>query len=98
MKTIIGYTDSVTECECCGKNNLKGTFCLDVDGVERYYGSTCTFKKHIENSEEKSKVMSTVRFAEKQAVINCRRKNDLNLANYDTEFKKVLSQYNLLKS
>lgn len=87
----------ITECECCGKTNLKGTFCLEIDGVEHYYGSTCTFKKHIENNEDKIKTLSTVKFAEKQAIINCRRKNDLDLVNYNEEFKKVLAQYNLLK-
>jgi hypothetical protein len=46
MKTIIGYTDSITECECCGKINLKGTYCLDIDGEEFYYGSVCAFKNH----------------------------------------------------
>lgn len=46
MKVIIGYTDSITECECCGKSNLKGTFCVEIDGIERYFGSTCAFKKH----------------------------------------------------
>lgn len=46
MIKVIAYTDSVNQCECCGKSNLKGTFCVDIDGVERYFGSTCAFKKH----------------------------------------------------
>lgn len=44
MKKVIGFTDSVTTCECCGKKDLKGTFCLEIDGVELYYGSTCAVK------------------------------------------------------
>ncbi len=54
MTTIIGYTDSITECECCGKTELKGTYCIDIDGTELYYGSTCAFKNHdisIENQK-----------------------------------------------
>lgn len=51
MTTIIGYTDSVTECECCGKVDLKGTYCLDIDGVELYYGSVCAFKNHNVSAE-----------------------------------------------
>jgi len=43
---IIGFTDSVNECECCGKTGLKGTFCVTIEGEERYYGSTCAHKKH----------------------------------------------------
>jgi hypothetical protein len=55
MKTIIGYTDSINECDCCGKTELKGTYCIDLDGVELYYGSVCAFKTHgvaIEEQKE----------------------------------------------
>lgn len=45
-KKIIGFTDSVNECDCCGKSGLKGTFCVEINGKELYYGSTCAFKKH----------------------------------------------------
>jgi hypothetical protein len=40
-KMIIGFTDSVNECDCCGKTELKGTYCVIIDGIELYYGSTC---------------------------------------------------------
>jgi hypothetical protein len=46
MKIIIGFTDSVNECDCCGKTELKGTYCIELDGVELYYGSVCAFKSH----------------------------------------------------
>jgi len=52
MTTIIGYTDSITECDCCGKIDLKGTYCVDVDGVELYFGSVCAFKNHGFTKEE----------------------------------------------
>ena len=53
-KKIIAFTDSVNECDCCGKSGLKGTFCVSIDGNEFYYGSTCAFKKHgFEKSESK---------------------------------------------
>jgi len=57
MIKIIAYTDSVNECECCGKSGLKGTFCCDVDGVEVYYGSTCAFKKHGLTKEQTNKAV-----------------------------------------
>jgi hypothetical protein len=38
---IIGFTDKVNECDCCGKTDLKGTYAIDVDGQEMYYGSVC---------------------------------------------------------
>lgn len=41
---IIGFTDSVNECDCCGKQNLKGTYCIEIDGNEFYYGSTCAVR------------------------------------------------------
>ena len=44
--SIIAFTDSQNTCECCGKTNLKGTFCVEIYGIEAYYGSTCAWKKH----------------------------------------------------
>jgi hypothetical protein len=41
---IIGFTDKVTDCDCCGKTGLKGTYCVSIDGNEFYYGSTCATK------------------------------------------------------
>ena len=57
MKRIIGYTDSITECECCGKIELKGTFCIEIDSVELYYGSVCAFKEHGMDKEEQKKAL-----------------------------------------
>ena len=39
--TLLGITDEVTTCELCGKNPLKRTYVLDIDGEIVYYGSTC---------------------------------------------------------
>jgi len=44
MKKIIGYTDSINECDCCGKIDLKGTYCVEIDGEQLNYGSVCAFK------------------------------------------------------
>lgn len=52
MKTIIGFTDSINECDCCGKTDLKGTFCVEVDGDEFYYGSVCAFKEYGISKED----------------------------------------------
>lgn len=42
---VLGYTDEVTTCDCCGKKNLKGSFCIETDeGAEVYYGSVCVNK------------------------------------------------------
>lgn len=48
---ILGITDEKTECECCGKTNLKCTValdCVDAEGNETgsitYYGRDCASK------------------------------------------------------
>lgn len=44
---VIGSTDDVTQCDLCGRDELKGTVVLaelDADGIELgycYYGSSC---------------------------------------------------------
>jgi len=38
---IIGFTDKVNECDCCGRTELKGTYCISIEGNELYYGVTC---------------------------------------------------------
>ncbi len=65
VKKIIGYTDSVQECECCGKTELKGTYCLEIDGVELYYGSTCAFKVHGVSNDEKKEAVNAFKKAAK---------------------------------
>jgi hypothetical protein len=64
MKTIIGYTDSINECDCCGKTELKGTYCIDLDGVELYYGSVCAFKTHGLTTDEQKELKAV--FTKKQ--------------------------------
>lgn len=39
---VLGYTDEVTTCDCCGKTNLRGSFGVETDAGEvLYYGSVC---------------------------------------------------------
>lgn len=39
---VLGTTNDVTECECCGRQNLKMTVALSFDDAEAvYYGTTC---------------------------------------------------------
>jgi len=60
------FTDTIRECDCCGKTNLKGTFLLvDEFNNEYYYGSTCATKKGVDSKELKKELTSyesTVRF------------------------------------
>jgi hypothetical protein len=42
---ILGVTDTVTTCECCGKSNLKHTVAFETDDMGvRHYGSSCIAK------------------------------------------------------
>ena len=39
---VLGYTEEVTTCDCCGKPNLKGSFAIETGAGETvYYGSVC---------------------------------------------------------
>ncbi len=58
MTTIIGFTDEITSCACCGKSNLKGTYAVEVEGLLTYFGSTCAFKKHGVAKDEMKKADS----------------------------------------
>ena len=56
---IIGFTDKVNECDCCGKTELKGTYCISIDGNEFYYGSTCALNT-IKVSSDDIKIQNTI--------------------------------------
>jgi hypothetical protein len=78
MKKIIGYTDSVNECDCCGRTELKGTYCIELDGVELYYGSVCAFKAHGVTEEEKE--VALIEFKAKKVRIKKEQELELMLA------------------
>jgi|694.fasta_scaffold100899_2 hypothetical protein len=46
---LIGFTDFQTTCDCCGRKELKGTYCIDVNGEELYYGSSCAIKTYSQS-------------------------------------------------
>jgi hypothetical protein len=39
----LGFTDSVTDCDCCGKTDLKGTYAIEnlMTGDIMYFGCIC---------------------------------------------------------
>ena len=57
---IIGFTDKVNECDCCGKTELKGTYCISIDGNEFYYGSTCASNTINVSSDEIKKEVKKI--------------------------------------
>lgn len=38
---VLGITDEVTSCSCCGRTGLKCTVAIDAGGEVVYYGRTC---------------------------------------------------------
>ena len=38
---VLGITDEVTSCSCCGRTGLKSTVAIDAHGEVVYYGRTC---------------------------------------------------------
>lgn len=44
MKRFMGTTDEVTNCELCGKTNLKATYVFEIDGAIIHVGSECAKK------------------------------------------------------
>ena len=44
MFKMLGVSDEVTTCECCGKTNLKRTVVLQSDAGQVHYGVDCAAK------------------------------------------------------
>lgn len=47
---IIGTSEEVTTCECCGRSNLKRTVVLDIEGAVRYFGCDCAARTYRSSS------------------------------------------------
>ena len=58
-KSILGYSDDVTSCDCCGKSDLKGTYTVLLNGNINYFGSVCAFKVHAISYEEQKIIKKT---------------------------------------
>lgn len=41
---LLGFTEEITQCGCCGKSELKGTYAFETSSGIQYYGSTCAKK------------------------------------------------------
>jgi hypothetical protein len=51
---VLGFTDSVHTCDCCGKTDLKGTFGIEMieTGEVLYYGSVCVTRNTGKTKKE----------------------------------------------
>lgn len=82
---ILGFTESFNTCECCGKNNLKGTYIVQyIDGCIYHFGSTC-----VKNKADFDKTKSLKQqINEYKAEIQVRARNEFKmLGGYELESK-----------
>lgn len=93
MKRILAFTDNVTTCDCCGKNNLKGTYAVTDDlGGEFYYGSVCVkrnlgyTKEDVVNDINKTKNIAQNEYSEAKDEI---RKKNLHPLLENREFNAI---------
>lgn len=49
---LLGTTEEVTVCDCCGKSNLKKTIAFDNCGEIIYYGVVCASNETGKKSDE----------------------------------------------
>jgi hypothetical protein len=87
-KKILGYTDEVTTCDCCGKVDLKGTYAIDFEGAVSYYGSICAFKIHAVTDDEQK---------EAKKIFTKRLKASKKLASMEAEYQSLKSEHRLNK-
>lgn len=90
---VLGFTDSVTDCGCCGRTELKGTYVMEhiESGEINYFGCVCAAKhqgytKKEFTTEAKAKLKEVIKQA-KNEVMNCEER--INKDNAVTEFYKV---------
>lgn len=82
---VLGYTEEITACDCCGKTNLKGTYAIETpEGEIKYYGSTCAFKAYNLTTKQ---LKEGVKAAEAEAVKKARAEYQ------ETEAYKAYTQY-----
>ena len=94
---IIGFTDKITDCDCCGKTNLKGTYCISIEGEEFYYGSTCASKIINVSCDEIKKEVKKIELEKNidELVINAKSQYKQNEA-LRTAIKKGISKNDFL--
>lgn len=57
---VLGYTEDHTNCDCCGKSNLRGTFAVETEAGEvLHYGSVCVNKTYGKKRGEAIKAEAT---------------------------------------
>ncbi len=101
---ILGYTEHVTECDCCGRTDLKGTIALESNGGDiNYFGTTCgakianytvkVFKEHISEEYKNNLKKASVEYRS-----SAEHANYEAYINSSNEILETLDDYELRKS
>ena len=83
---ILGFTDEITTCDCCGRAELKGTYVMDDnEGNIFHYGSTCGVNaaglqsaKELNKEVKKVEISKTIESAKGDSQINKFVRNAIN--------------------
>lgn len=83
---VLGFTEEITSCDCCGREDLKGTLCLENihTGTINYFGSVCGAKISGNTKKFITEELSAI---EKENIEKARKEY------YLTSEKKAYDQY-----
>lgn len=70
---VLGFTEDYTNCDCCGKTKLKGTYAVQYDDGEIiHFGSRCIKARHAFNRE--SDIKHAISETNKEIIRNAKDK------------------------
>ena len=79
---VLGFSDEVTECDRCGRNELKGTYNVLINGEVYNLGTSCIAKKmELTNSQVRTFISNEEKRIKKEA------REELDLLNKDLELE-----------
>lgn len=86
---VLGITEEITQCDLCGKSELKATYAVEDDNGNTYYlGSTCIKNKFFLNDKEfKAKVKEGYNEALKAANAEYESSDEFNIPLLDNPFE-----------
>ena len=97
---VLGFTEENTDCDLCGKTELKGTYAIEDDNGTIYYlGSTCIKNKYALNQKEfKAKVKEGYNEALKAANEEYEASEEYKTKTNEAEkIEEIRTKYNLEK-
>jgi len=103
---VLGYTDSISTCGRCGREELKGTYAVEYGGgIVMYLGSSCVKKRFgLSAKQVKSKISELeeivekgLKLAQKIATKELEKKMDEIGDFMDPEWNNLMDKVHLIK-